>query len=293
MRAADPRIGSSASLSGSDEDHPPRRGDRGGGRDHVAPVHVARDHVRLGHRRGPGPPRRLHLRQAGEVGVAQHAADVGMRDQPALRVHHIGIAGAADLDLRHHVPDELEVDLGDADARVAPVAGDRQGHVGLGIAAEGDRPVVDAPRHGLGELRLARQVGLAADHVHREARHAQLLAALGVELRELGHRRHLAQQAQRVEPPLLDAARRPRQLGGPAELALDLVHELADADRRGLRLLALDADQVGLAFLVGEPDLQAAARDQRGADHGHEQADILAEQPPADPGRLSHRCHAG
>ena len=36
-----------------------------------------------------------------------------MRDEPAIAVDHIGVAMLADLDLRHDVPDELEIDLGE------------------------------------------------------------------------------------------------------------------------------------------------------------------------------------
>src|SRR5436189_4014 len=66
----------------------------------------------------------LHLHELRHVGVAQHEADIGMRDQPALRTHDIGVAVFADLDLRHHVPNQLEIDLSDADAGVLAGAGE-------------------------------------------------------------------------------------------------------------------------------------------------------------------------
>ena len=81
-----------------------------------------------------------------------------MRDQPALRADHIGMAVFADLDLGDHVPDQLEVDLGDADARVLAGARQRQRHVGLGLASEIHRAVVNFVRDGLGEFRIAGQV---------------------------------------------------------------------------------------------------------------------------------------
>ena len=173
-----------------------------------------------------------------------------MGDQPPLRSDHIGVPALADLDLRDHVPDELEVDLGDADAGIAAGAGDGERHVGLGLAPEVDRAVIDLPRHRLGEFRVFRQVEPAADHVHGEPRHPELLLAGRIELRQLGDRGHLAQETQRVEAALLERARRPGQLHGPAELALDLLDELADLRRRGLGLLALDADQRRLVLLV-------------------------------------------
>ena len=102
------------------------------------------------------------------------------------------------------------------------------------------------------------------------------------ELRQLGDGRHLAQETQRVEAALLQRACRPGQLHGPAELALDLLDELADLRRRGLGLLALDADQRGLVLLVGEPDLEHAVGEQGDADNGDEQADIFAKQSAAN-----------
>ena len=98
--------------------------------------------------------RRLHLRELGHVGVAQHKADVGMRNQPALSVDDVSAAVLANLDLGHHVPDQLQVDLGDADAGVLTGAGHRQRHIGLGFPAEVDRPVVDFVGDGFGEFRL-------------------------------------------------------------------------------------------------------------------------------------------
>ncbi len=186
-----------------------------------------------------------------------------MRDQPALRVDHIGLPVLADLDARDHFPDQLEIDLGHAHAGIAPGAGERERHVGLGLAAEIDRAVVDLLGHGLGEFRIAGEVGLARHHVHGEPRHLELLAAGGVELGQFGDGRHLAQQAQAVETPRLDRARRPRQLGGPADLALDPLDELVDFLRGRGRLLALDADQRGLVLPIGEHDFERAVGDQR------------------------------
>src|SRR5262249_13771205 len=84
---------------------------------------------------------RAHLRELRHVGVAQHEADIGMRDQSSLRVDDVGMAALADLDLRDHIPDELEIDFGDAHTGVAPGAGNGQRHVRLGFAAEIDRAV--------------------------------------------------------------------------------------------------------------------------------------------------------
>src|SRR5712691_11979270 len=204
-----------------------------------------------------------------------------MRDQAALRVDDVGMAALADLDLRDHVPDQLEIDLGDAHAGVAPRAGDGERHVGLGFAAEIDRPVIDLARRRFRELGIIGEVGGAADHVHGEPRHPQPLLAGGVDLRELGDGWNLAKEPQPVEAALLDRARRPRQLRGPAELALDLLDELADLGGGSLGLLALDADLRRLILSIIEQDIENAVGHERDADHRHEQRDIFGEQPPA------------
>ena len=129
-----------------------------------------------------------------------------MRDQAAVGIDHIGVAVLADLDPGDHVPDQLEIDLRDADAGLAPRAGERQRHVGLGFAAEIDRAVIDLVGHGLGEFRLVGIVDAAADHVHGEPRHFELLVAGGIDLRQFGDGRHLTQQPQRVEAPLVERA---------------------------------------------------------------------------------------
>ena len=204
--------------------------------------------------------RGLHLHELRHVGVAQHQADVGMRDQPPLRAHDIGVAVLADLDLGDHVPDQLQIDLGDADAGVLAGAGQRQRHIGLGLPAEIDRAVIDLVGDGLGEFRVLGEIEAAVDDVHGEARDPQPLLAGRVDLGELGDGRHLPQQPQRVEPAVLQRARRPGQLRGPAELALDFLDELADLGRRRLGLLVLDADQRGLVLAVVEEDLENAVR---------------------------------
>ena len=108
---------------------------------------------------------------------------------------------------------------------------------------EVDGPIIDLVRNRFGEFRVLGEIGLACDHVHGQARDPQLLAAGGIELREFGDGRHLAQEPQSVETSLIDGARGPRRLRGPPHLALDLLDELADLGRCRLGLLALDADQ--------------------------------------------------
>ena len=75
--------------------------------------------------------RRLDLREPAERGLLQHEADVGMGDQRSLPVHDEGVAGLADLDLGHDVPDELQIDVGHGDPGALAAAGDRDRHVRL------------------------------------------------------------------------------------------------------------------------------------------------------------------
>src|SRR5262249_59862673 len=92
---------------------------------------------------------------------------------------------------------------------------------------------------------------------------------------------HWAQQPQRVEAALLDRACRPRQLRGPAELALDLLDELADLGGGGFRLLTLDADERGFVLLIIEQNVKNAVGHQRDTDHRDKQHDVFGEQSSA------------
>ena len=67
----------------------------------------------------------------------------------------------------------------------------------------------------------------------------------------------------------------------PAELALDLLDELADLGGGGFRLFALDADERRLVLLIVEVDVENAVREQRDADDRHEQRDVFREQASA------------
>ena len=87
-------------------------------------------------KRGP------NLGKVREIRVAQDQTDVGVGDQAALRVDDINLPAVADPDLRDDIPDEPEIDLGDADACVAARAGERDRHVGLGPVTKVDWAVV-------------------------------------------------------------------------------------------------------------------------------------------------------
>src|SRR3979490_2720329 len=72
----------------------------------------------------------------------------------------------------------------------------------------------------------------------------------------VGGGRPLPQQPQGIEPALLDRARRPRQLGGPAKLAFNLLDELANLRRCRLGLLVLNADQGRLVVAIIEENFK-------------------------------------
>ena len=88
-----------------DEHGPAQRRDRGKGRQDLLALDVQASEGRVRHCRRARPD----LRELRHVGVAQHEADIGMRDQAALLADHIGVAVLADLDLRHDVPDQFEL----------------------------------------------------------------------------------------------------------------------------------------------------------------------------------------
>src|SRR6185437_8248302 len=161
------------------------------------------------------------------------------------------------------------------------------------LTAEIDRAVIDLVRHGLGEGRVLGHVVAAADHFHGEPRHAQLLVAAGIDLGEFGDGRHLAQEAERIEAPLLQRAGRPRELRGPADLAFDFADELPDLAGRSLGLLALNADQRGLLLLISEVDVEGAVGDEREADDGDEQSNVFDEQAAAHNRRAGGRSEPG
>jgi len=79
---------------------------------------------------------------------------------------------------------------------VAKGTSKRQSHVRFGFAAKIDRPVVDLVRHRGDELRICGKVSIAADRIHCNPRNAQLLAPVGVELRESRDGGYLAEQTQ-------------------------------------------------------------------------------------------------
>jgi hypothetical protein len=153
---------------------------------------VAREHD--GVVPGAAVERGLHVRQPGQVGLAQHEPDVGVGDQVAGRIDDVGLALVAGADARDDLPHELEVDVGDRHRAAGAARSHRDLHVRLGLLAEVDLAV---PRARAGRLEVggvARRVAQAvADLVHLQARDDQLAAAVGAEVGDVGDVGHLLQ----------------------------------------------------------------------------------------------------
>src|SRR5438477_599867 len=62
-----------------------------------------------------------------------------MSDQPAFAIDNIRIAVLPDFEAGDHVPDKLQIDLGERDTAVTPGVGQRQRHVGFGFLAKINR----------------------------------------------------------------------------------------------------------------------------------------------------------
>ena len=107
-----------------DEHQPIERGNPGMGGKHGTTLQAFGNLQRRGLGSGNSGARRLHLCEAGKVDSAQHQIDVGVGDQTAVAVDHVGLPPFADLDLRHDVPHELEIDLGDTHPRIAACPGE-------------------------------------------------------------------------------------------------------------------------------------------------------------------------
>ncbi len=286
VRFTEARSGSKASSSGcSTNTVQPSEGIGGVGGQHLLVAQVPGDGAFLRGLAGlrAAGQRGLHLVEPGEIRLLEHQADVRMRDEGALPVHHEGLSRLADLDLGDHVPDELEVHLRRGDPAGLATLRDGDDHVGLGLFPEVHRPPVDLPGLGLDEPRVGGEIGLAADRVHGQPGDAELLAAGRVDVADLGDGGHLALEAEEVEPALLERGPGGRALGlgHPAHLPLDLLDEALDLGGGRERLLALQGHERGLVLLVGEVELGDAAREQLGGHEQDEEGGVLPEQAAA------------
>ena len=140
----------------------------------------ARDIVAVG--------RCLKRAQRGDGGIvfaAKHQTDVGMRDEPAGAIQNEGVAGLADMDRGDDFPDQLQVDLGDGDARARPRAGDRDRHERLGASTQGKRAKPDVGGARADHRRVRGAIDAAHHDIGIGARDAQALDAIAVDQRYL------------------------------------------------------------------------------------------------------------
>ena len=286
--ARDRRVQPREHLGGRllDEDGPAQRLDGGVRGQHFGAARAARrDDAVLG--AAPGE-RRLDVREAREVGLAQHEPDVGVRDQVARGVDHVGLALLADLDARDHVPHELEVHVGDRDRPRVAAGAHRDLHVRLGLLAERDAPVPGPGGRRLEERRIAAAIPQAvASGVHCQARHLRLLAAVRADPRDVGDVGHLLQELQELEAPLLRALRAQLRQRSALELRLHLQDVLLDAAGGRHRLLALQRVEDVERLAVREEEGDRGRDQQRRGDEREDQHEVPAEQPVA--GRTASR----
>src|SRR5205823_7384258 len=105
-----------------------------------------------------------------KISVAQNEANIRVRNETAAGIDHEGFAPLADLDLRHFVPDEFEVNLRGDDPIVRTGARHAKGQVGLRFTTEIDRAIVTLIGDRLDEFRVLRKVGLAIEAVDGKPR---------------------------------------------------------------------------------------------------------------------------
>ena len=105
------------------------------------------------------------------------------------------------------------------------------------------------PDHG----RVGRAVDVRPDRIGPDPRDRQTLDPAAVDQGELGNRRHLAEQPQRIDAVILHAGIGPGGLDGPLHLASDAVEEPLDRRRRGRCLDQEPRVEHGALILVAEP----------------------------------------
>ena len=212
-------------------------------------------------------------------GLAQDEADVRIGNQEALAVDDVGHALVADLDPRHDVPDEFQIDFGDRHRPAVAARPDGDRHVRLGLLAEvhGTDPRL-APL-GAAKGRFLRAVLARTHDVHAKPRNRDLLASGSIELRDVGDFGHLAQELQEFDAAQLDVAGIELRERGIGQLLLDLANVLLDARRCRDRLLLLQIAERGLVLLIREIDADRARREQGAADQREDEKQVFAKQP--------------
>ena len=181
-----------------------------------------------------------------------------MGDEPAWAIQHEGMARLTDLDGRDHVPDQLQIDLGDNYADRRAVAGDRDRQVGLGPSVVADLAIPDPRRAGADDGRIGGAVSAALGSVEADPRHVEPLPPGPVDKGEADDGWHLAQQAQGIDAPPLVRLLAPGKLHQPAELIGDAVEEALDLGSGGPRLDPEQLIELVALVAIAEPGLADA-----------------------------------
>ncbi len=196
-----------------------------------------------------------------------------------MTVHHVGVAGLADANARHQVPDEPEIHLDPGDALTLTSRRHRDRHIGLGLLAKIDRAEIGTPGPRLAKRRLTRAIAPAADEIQAETRHPQLLAPARVQPARVGDGGDPAQKPQELKVARLKGAAACLGKDRPADLLLDVLGELLNAHGRPQRLLPLQREQPRARLLVGEVQSGGFAGKQGAAHQQNEVREVLVEQP--------------
>jgi hypothetical protein len=264
-----------------DENLPAQQVDRRGRCQHRVARRVIRNHRVLVGAAAAAADRRLHVREVGKIGLAQHQSDVRVGDQEAVAVDDVRLALVADLDPRHDVPYELEVDVGDRHRAVVAARADGDRHVRLGFLAEIHRPEPGLAPPRVTKRRLPPAIPARVDGIHAQPRDGELLATRGTELRDIGDLRRLAQELQELDPAQFHVGgvelRQRREL----ELLLDRPDILFDARRGRDRLFVLQVGERRLGLLVREIQADPAGHEQRARHQRENQQQVLPEQAAA------------
>src|SRR5438105_2279126 len=73
-----------------------------------------------------------NLHKRAHVRLAEHQADIGMGNQIAVSIDHIGPPRVPDMNGRNELRDEREIDIGDGDTAMRRRLRVRDGHMWLG-----------------------------------------------------------------------------------------------------------------------------------------------------------------
>src|ERR1700743_2136747 len=136
--------------------------------------------------------------------------------------------------------------------------GERNRHVGLGAAPKLDRTEPYFVGNGLNEARILRKVSVTADRIRLEPGDFELLFPLAVEIGQLGDRRDLPQEPNKIGAPLIRLSAPPLDAGCPSELSLDFSEEFVDPNSGRSRFFLLNLQRSSLGLIIVQPGINGA-----------------------------------